>query len=1277
MIKIIAVLLTALTVSIMFVSCPGGAEEYSPPEGSQGEIDCGNLSLESALNRLYEVDRDIQIVKLSSDAAVLGIKARKMDIFLPKISVAGSVVKPFDLFSDLDQQTDLFSEQQLVIEMSITSDSLNYISKDRKSYEASLLDIKQVITWKTRKLISVYYAVAAAQENYRMSRDNVETVEKVIDIIKDSPEYTETEKLELKNYLGIVNERKIGALNTLINTRRDLRGLLGLEDNDDLDIVVQELPGNVNRDPVFAEKAEIRPKSYTLDIVKKRSEEASVAAHIGNNPRLKLTSTTILGLAEGKGTRFERKVITDTQLELFVTDFGHSEGLNRTKSLESQIARLEVLKASEDLECEDLKGNAKITDLRDKIDNYREYIAKTEDTLRMLREKLSLPVIEIIRMNDNLYKAKYALQQALSDYTVTLSNLNGIELKPENTSPAYQDMGLEDLISRGERADFLTARQIAEKRIKIEKVRIGAEKAGYLPKLYGAAVLENVNINGTPSKNTRAFLALEGRILDNKVGAAVKAARAGLKEAECGGRALQSVVADEVIRNYLLVLRFGNTLKKLDEIKRLKDDLISDMLEDMKGKNPKYTNSDILPLVLQRLEVDKEISNVEFSLAVAEYNLKKWTGIPLNETITVKELALFGSEEGLSDFKMMLKEKVAPYYDGMASVKQALNTVERKRAGEAKALAYEGAIWQVRYETKGSDYDGWEDPDKQLSFSVSIPWGDHAEKIAMSEAARDRIRSEIEYAKSMDSYEKERFAVKSAYDASNDLLNDLRNKMENSGNQFKITDELYKFGGRTKRQWADARLDYLVSQLTYEESAFDNYYASAREILFVEKDARQEGSDKILLSGLQEALDIALCNSREVKKYEEALSLEEESLNYYKMIRVNGNVSKGYYVMDNRGSQKKKTVQTTGAVVSAEVDLVNKLMVKKQELRVELARKDLEQAKFDLSVKVVDAYCDYLASLAEYSQVNDECEKQKAVLAGVEELYAAGAVAHVDYYKQKEFVESLLQKVIDIKKHCDGYRSNLGIVVGGLDPRFSIMNVEVYDGSSKKVTLADNCDIKERLTVELGQAKKDLDIPLREDLLKRAEFNIEMARLDTEAISKQIKSLAFNLEYTYLTDFMGAVTRNEAIFSRYDSLSEFISLNSMDKIFDPATGTKARIAALKEKITALKSKSYMSEVLQNALRIFTDYKMAVLDYENFEKNVTVLEERMGELMRAEEATGDTPVVRQREIKETLLNNKINNIQAYYRMVSLMNELDRYLMRYTAKGIDSYITYVSK
>jgi predicted nucleotide-binding protein (sugar kinase/HSP70/actin superfamily) len=137
------------------------------------------------------------------------------------------------------------------------------------------------------------------------------------------------------------------------------------------------------------------------------------------------------------------------------------------------------------------------------------------------------------------------------------------------------------------------------------------------------------------------------------------------------------------------------------------------------------------------------------------------------------------------------------------------------------------------------------------------------------------------------------------------------------------------------------------------------------------------------------------------------------------------------------------------------------------------------------------------------------------------------------------------------------------------------------------VTLADNCDIKERLTVELGQAKKDLDIPLREDLLKRAEFNIEMARLDTEAISKQIKSLAFNLEYTYLTDFMGAVTRNEAIFSRYDSLSEFISLNSMDKIFDPATGTKARIAALKEKITALKSKSYMSEVLQNALRIFT------------------------------------------------------------------------------------------
>jgi hypothetical protein len=367
-------------------------------------------------------------------------------------------------------------------------------------------------------------------------------------------------------------------------------------------------------------------------------------------------------------------------LELFVTDFGHSEGLNRTKSLESQIARLEVLKASEDLECDDLMGNAKISDLSKKIDNYREYIAKTEDTLRMLKEKLSLPVIEVIRISDNLYKAKYALQQALSDYTVTLSKLKGVEIKPENMSPAYQDMDLGDLISRGERADLLTARQIAEKRIKVEKVRIGAERAGYLPKLYGAAVLENVNINGTPSKNTRAFLALEGRILNNKVGAAVKAAKAGLKEAEYEGRALQNAVADEIIKNYLLVLRFTNTLKRLNEIKELKSGLINDMLEDMRSKNTKYTNSDILPLVLQQLEVDREISNVEFSLAVVEYNLKRWTGIPLNETITVKDLPLFGSEEGLSDFKMMLKGKVAPYYDGMASVKQALSSVERKRA---------------------------------------------------------------------------------------------------------------------------------------------------------------------------------------------------------------------------------------------------------------------------------------------------------------------------------------------------------------------------------------------------------------------------------------------------------------------------------------------------------------------------------------------------------------------------------------------------------------------
>ncbi|MFA5316699.1 MAG: TolC family protein, partial [Dehalococcoidales bacterium] len=1201
----------------------------------------------------------------------------KLDTFLPKVSIATNIVKPVNLFTKLRQSDEMFFEQQIVIEFAVTTNSLNNIIKDRKGYEASVLELKQAVTKKSRKLINVYFTVARAQENYRASCDNVETVEKILKSVESSNEYTDVEKLELKNYLGIVVEQKLGALNTLLNTRRDLRGLIGLEHREDVDITVEELPDNINNDPAFSENPFIRPVDYTLDIYKKREQGADLTARISTSPLLSLTSSTILGIAEGRFSKFQKKLITDTQVELFISDFGYSSGLDDVSRIGSQIARLEVLKAEEDLEYADRITNGKLAELSDLIDNYREYISKTEDTLRMFKERLSLPVIEIIRMNDNLFKSRYALQQALVDYTVMLSSLNGVELKPENTSPQFQDMSLEDLLSRGERNDILTAKQVADNKIRMEKVRVRAMKAGYLPKVTGAALLENANIDGTPYRNTKAYLALETRFFSGKTGQAVRAAQASLKEVGYEGVALQNVVADEIIRNYLFVLRSRNALKRLNEIKEIKGEVIRDMLKDMEGKSPKYSNSDILPLVLQQMELDRTMSDVEFSLAFVEYNLKKWTGIPLNETISVKELPMFGTDEGLSGFMMLIKSRVAPYFDGRAPVKQALSAVEKNRAGEAQAVAYEGALFRVKYETKGTDIDGWINPDKQWLLSVSVPWGDRGEKLAESEASRTRIESEIEYIKSMDAYEKEKLSVTTAYNASKALLEDLRNRKDNMEFQYKITEELFKLGGRTKRQMVDSKLDYIVAQMGFEESLLDNYYFSSKEMLFVEKDLEPAGGEKILLTGLQEAIDLALQNSREVRKYEEILELEKETLDYYKTVRLKGEVSEKYYRVDNRGWPKQKEVKGTSIVATAEVDLVNKYMVKRQQRKIELAEKDLEQAKFDLVIRVADAYSSYLGSLAEASEVNMEYEKQKTVMAGMEELFKAGAIAHVDLLKQREFVESMLQKYIDINRYTEGYRNNLGIVVGGLDPRFSIVNTEVYDKSAKRIALTEDFEIKKRLLDELVSARQALIGPLNDDLLKRAELDISIARLDTEAISKQIKTLAVNLEYNYLTDYMGLLTKDEATFTRYDNMAEFLSLNSLTKIFDPATGTKARIAAIQEKAAVLRSESYMKSVVQDALRRFTDYQIAVADYANFEKNEAALEGEMAEKMRVEEATGDTALIRQRELEETVLNNKIGRIQAFYRMLKFGNELDRYLIRYTAKGLESYVTFVTK
>ncbi|MFA5164671.1 MAG: TolC family protein [Candidatus Omnitrophota bacterium] len=1248
-----------------------------PSMSCPGELDYNKLSLEAALNRMYEVDPEIQISRLACDASLLEIKARKLDTFMPKLSVGVSIVKPVDIFTKLDQQKEMFFEQQVIIEFAVTSNSFNHILKDRKGYEASMLELKQAVSERSRELITVYYAVARAQENYRSSCDNIETVEKVLKMVENSNEYTDVEKLEIRNYLAVVTEEKLGALNTLINTRRDLRGLLGLENREDIDITVEELPDNINNDIAFYENPLIRPADYTLDIYKKRGEAADVASRISASPLLKFSSATILGIAEGRFTKLQKKVITDTGVELHITDFGYTGGLNDVSKINSQIARLEVLKAEEDLEYSDLIANGKLAELSGLIDNYREYITKTEDMLRMFRERLSLPVIEIIRMNDNLYKAKYAMQQALVDYTVMLSNLKGVELKPEQTSPQYQDMSLEDLLARGERSDILTVKQISEKKMRMENVRINATKAGYFPKITGAAILENANIDGVPSQATRAYVALEGQLFNFKNGQAIRAAKASMEEIRYEGAALQNVVADEIIKNYLFILRSKNTLKWLNEIKGIKDDIIRDMLENMEGKGPKYSNSDILPLVLQQMELDRMMADAEFSLAVVEYSLKKWTGIPLNETISVKELPAFGEDEGLSGFMALIRSKVAPYFDGKAPVKQALSAVEKNRAEEARAVAYDGALLQVKCETKGMEYKGWHDPDRQVSFSVSVPWGDRREKIARSEAARTRIKSEIEYLKSMDAYEKERLSVKTSYDSSKALLEDLRSKKENMESQYRITEELYRFGGRTKKQMVDSKLDFIVAQMSYEEAVLDNYYHNARELLVVEKDAEPEGSERILLAGLQEAIDLAMQNSREIRKYEESLKLEKETLDYYKTVRIKGDIGGDSYIIDNKGWNETKRVKTAGIVATADIDLVNKYMVKVQQRRIELAEKDLEQAKFDLTLKVADAYSGYLGSLAETSEVRKEYERQKTVLAEMEELFKAKAIAHVDLLKQREFVESLLQKYIDTNRYTEGHRNSLGIAVGGLDPRFSVVNTEVYDKSARRVALTEDFEIKQRLLDELTSARQALQGLLQDDLLKRAEIKLDMARLDTQAISKQVKTLAVNLEYIYLTDFMGLIMRDEAAFSRYDNMSEFFSLNSIDQIFNPATGTKARIAAISEKVAALRSKSYTKNVVQDALRRFTDYQVAVADYANYEKNETVLENEMAEKMRMEEAAGNTALIRQRELKETILNNKIKKIQAFYRMMKFMNELDRYLIRYTSKGIESYVTFVTK
>jgi hypothetical protein len=274
-----------------------------------------------------------------------------------------------------------------------------------------------------------------------------------------------------------------------------------------------------------------------------------------------------------------------------------------------------------------------------------------------------------------------------------------------------------------------------------------------------------------------------------------------------------------------------------------------------------------------------------------------------------------------------------------------------------------------------------------------------------------------------------------------------------------------------------------------------------------------------------------------------------------------------------------------------------------------------------------------------------------------------------------------------VKKFCEISRKLLGVQAGGFDLHFSNVGLEIYDSEKRRPVPVSDTTIKENLAQELLETQKALLGPLNDDLSKRVELETDIAKLDTKRIAKQIKSVGIKAGYSFLTHYLGDRTKGETTFSQFDQLglnlisdkstkrlAEFVSLNTTLKVYDATISTQARISSIEQKVTEVESRVNLAEIIEKAEQLFDEYQNAVQNYQNWVRNAAHEEEHTKQSLERAKESGKLTLVRQMEIKQNLLNNRMKRIAAFYKAMRFKNELDQYLKRYTGKGFEDFVNF---
>jgi outer membrane protein TolC len=1260
-------------------------ESLAPPSFNEKSIDYSNLKIEDALKRLLEISPDLIISDLRLEQAQISIFQAKANTWLPEANLTLKAFTPINLLSDKDQQDGLFTGEECKIIFRLNSDSFDKINYEKAKYQSSLADFKQTLTEEARNLIEVYLQLALAQKSFDITNQALSNSETILKEIKNDPRYSELEVAQAEHFNARIFEKKLTSYSRLKTAKRNLKFVLGLQDKRNLDIRVSDTFFNLEEVENFIAANDLRYKEYGLLVLEKKLKEAQLAEKMNYEPLIELALSVTANASQGTNdTKATTSAISSVQFNIFLTDFGYSANYNRAATGLRELSELEYKKEKLDLELKNINTKNTMDNIKKRISEIKDFIKETETAISLFKAQVKMPVNVLFKRNDQLIEARYLLRELIRDYAFDVSILDSSFIEKTKISSQYQNLDFSQLYKISKRNKNIEE-EIIDKKVEIEEYGLNMAKCEIRPNMKAGFSIGNKSYTDGQSKNTTiAYASLNGKLFNQRYNYSFKRAEARLNNALAQKNLVYNEKWYEIISSYLKSIQIKRRINLINQIVGLKAQIITEYQQGIESGLPKYEEVDVKPLIIEQIESNLALIKWELELAAEKNNIKRYCNIPLNEKITLKDKGIFSwqKDDGRNYFLNYLKEHVAPFYDARAPIKSAEFRVNEYQARESEAGAFRGLSWRLLAQARGDETDGWKNPNEQISLSFSLPfWGNDKRQIEKNTERGDKLRSELELIKAKKDFEKLINQTESRYDAATSMIKNLNDELNNLSKQLEIIREYNKRGIKSKRDLLDAEMRFLAAQLDYEDK-MNSYLNSKSQLLLVLGNVEEsQKEEKILvIKDLKQALKIALQNSPEVKVYQDICKTEEALLKHYKPLYKDGTLSSDLIYEDNKDSDSQRDVHSLVALASLDFNLINKYSSRQQKARLELCRLDLKKKEFDIALEVINAYAQYIESLATLNTVKNRISEEEDKLQSMSLEKGTKTTTQMDYLRQVQILNMVKQKYASVSEESDNYKKRLILLLQG--PGNNCSDLKISIDLNKYETDNLPLSIRNKLSDELENSYLQIMNPLADEKLNSGLLRLLKTKSAQQASAKKIKSVIAEIGYAYLSDDLAelALFEEERLSlpllrdDDLESLHEFVTLNISAQFYDPSTSYKAKIRKLDQDISQQMAVRDLKEVLEEAQIIFDEYEIALMNYEYITEKVISVEEKMQNHMEELKKMGKLSVIEEMEIIGMLIKNRTDRQKALHRIISLRNQLNYYLNKYTNKNLDDLVQF---